>query len=332
MAIFAPIAPILSNGRLTGLRFAPSGLRVLAMIARNAANAVTMANRPIQLIVFLTLAMLPAAAALAAPDTVFFPSADGATEIVAYLFKPQTPGLHPAIVMLHGRGGPYSSNVNKGCALVSRTSPSPCNATTLSKRHMMWGAYWAERGYIALLPDSFGPRGKAHGFDRFTHDDPERADVNEKSVRPLDAEGALSWLRSRNDVIGSRIFLQGWSNGGSTALNVMQRQGSKPSGYRAALAFYPGCGPKALLAATLATSAPVTLFLGSDDEEVSPTRCLDVARRSRDAGSNIDAILYQGATHGFDDPGRRRQSVEGNRAALDDVLKRAIAIVEGLKN
>ncbi len=50
------------------------------------------------------------------------------------------------------------------------------------------------------------------------------------------------------------------------------------------------------------------------------------------AGSNIDAILYQGATHGFDDPGRRRQSVEGNRAALDDVLKRAIAIVEGLKN
>jgi len=223
------------------------------MIARNAANAVTMANRPIQLIVFLTLAMLPAAAALAAPDTVFFPSADGATEIVAYLFKPQTPGLHPAIVMLHGRGGPYSSNVNKGCALVSRTSPSPCNATTLSKRHMMWGAYWAERGYIALLPDSFGPRGKAHGFDRFTHDDPERADVNEKSVRPLDAEGALSWLRSRNDVIGSRIFLQGWSNGGSTALNVMQRQGSNPSGYRAALAFYPGCGPKALLAATLAT-------------------------------------------------------------------------------
>jgi dienelactone hydrolase len=291
----------------------------------------TMANRPIQLIVFLTLAMLPAAAALAAPDTVFFPSADGATEIVAYLFKPQTPGPHPTVVMLHGRGGRYSTNVNKGCTLVSRTSPSPCNATTLSKRHMMWGAYWRSAA-TSRCPDSFGPRGKAHGFGRFTHDNPERADVNEKTVRPRDAEGALSWLRSRNDVIGSRIFLQGWSNGGSTALNVMQRQGSKPSGYRASLAFYPGCGPKALLAATLATSAPVTLFLGSDDEEVSPTRCLDVARRSRDAGSNIDAILYQGATHGFDDPGPRRQFVQGNRDALDDVLKRAIAVVEGLKD
>ena len=178
----------------------------------------------------------------------FFPSADGSTEIVGYLFKPQTRGPHPAIVMLHGRGGPYSANVNKGCTLVSRASPSACNASGLSKRHMMWGQYWAERGYIALLPDSFGPRGKAHGFDRFTHDDPDRADVNEKTVRPLDAEGALSWLRSQRDVIPDRIFLQGWSNGGSTALNVMQRQGAKTSGYRAALALYPGCGPKALLA------------------------------------------------------------------------------------
>ena len=82
----------------------------------------TMANRPIQRIVFLTLAMLPATATLAAPDTVFFPSADGATEIVAYLFRPQTPGPHPTVVMLHGRAGPYSTNINKRCTLVSRAS------------------------------------------------------------------------------------------------------------------------------------------------------------------------------------------------------------------
>ena len=87
-----------------------------------------MANRPIQLLVLLVVAMLPAAPTLAAPDTVFFPSTDGVTEIVAYLFKPQTPGPHPTVVMLHGRGGPYSSNVNKGCALVSRASLSPCPA------------------------------------------------------------------------------------------------------------------------------------------------------------------------------------------------------------
>ncbi len=280
----------------------------------------------------LSLAMLPARVAFAIPDTVSFPSADGSTEIVAYQFKPQTAGRHPAIVMLHGRGGPYSSNVNKDCTLVSRASPSACDASGLSKRHMMWGQYWAERGYIALLPDSFGPRGKAHGFDRFTHDDPDRADVNEKTVRPLDAEGALGWLRKQGNVVPNRIFLQGWSNGGSTALNVLQRQGAKTSGYRAALAFYPGCGPKALLAPDLATSAPVILLLGSDDEEVSPARCQELAQRSTAAGAKIDVVLYPGATHGFDDPGSQRQSVAGNRAALEDAMKRAIVFVEGLKD
>jgi dienelactone hydrolase len=215
-------------------------------------------------------AIMTAAAAAAEPETVFFKSADDRTEIVGYLFKPQTAGPHSAIVLLHGRGGPYSINHNKDCTFVSRSVASACNAGTLSMRHRMWGEYWAERGYLALLPDSFGPRGKAHGFGRFTHDDPERDDVNEKTVRPLDAEGALAFLCSRDDVVANRIFLQGWSNGGSTTLNVMIRQGARTAGFRAALAFYPGCGSKALLAPVVSTTAPVAMFLGSDDEEVSP--------------------------------------------------------------
>ena len=293
--------------------------------------SVTMTQRAISLIGVLIFMVLPQVA-LAAPDTVFFPSADGATELVAYLFRPTTPGSHPAVVMLHGRAGPYSANVSATCTLVSRGNPSVCDARSLSKRHAMWGQYWADRGYVALLPDSFGPRGKAHGFGRFTHEDADRADVNEVTVRPRDAEGALSWLRSQKDIVGERIFLQGWSNGGSTTLNVMQRQGSAASGFRAALAFYPGCGPKALLAQILTTTAPITMFLGSDDEEVSPERCKDVAERSVAAGSKIDVVLYPGATHDFDDPGPRRQSVAANSAAQADALIRAIAFVEAVKD
>jgi carboxymethylenebutenolidase len=292
-----------------------------------------MITRAIQFTVLLMLVTSPAQAAPAAPETVYFPSADGTTEIVAYLFRPQTPGPHPAVVMLHGRGGPYAINVNKDCTLVSRTNPSAeCNASGLSKRHAMWGQYWADRGYVALLPDSFGPRGKAHGFGRFTHDDPGRADVNELTVRPLDAEGALKWLHGRNDITGNRIFLQGWSNGGSTALNVMQRQGAATAGFRGALAFYPGCGPKALLSQTLTTAAPITMLLGPNDEEVSPQRCQNVVQRSVAAGSKIDVVLYPGATHDFDNPGRRRQSIPANRAALADVLNKAIAVVDALKD
>jgi carboxymethylenebutenolidase len=237
--------------------------------------------------------------------------------------------------MLHGRAGPYSTNVNEDCTLVARGASSPCNSATLSKRHRMWGEYWAARGYLALLPDSFGPRGVAHGFGRFTHGDPERDDVNEKTVRPFDAEGALTYLRTRKDVAPQRIFLQGWSNGGSTALNVMIRQGAiggaAPDGFRAALAFYPGCGRAALLERVVKTTTPIAMFLGSDDEEVSPTICQQVADRSRAAGTRLDLTLYPGATHDFDDPGDKRQSVPANAAAKQDAMRKAIEWVEQMR-
>jgi dienelactone hydrolase len=70
------------------------------------------------------------------------------------------------------------------------------------------------------------------------------------------------------------------------------------------------------------------MFLGSDDEEVSPEICQRVAERSRTAGSPIDVIWYDGATHDFDDPGASRQSIPCNQAALRDALQRAIGLVE----
>lgn len=266
----------------------------------------------------------PVADARAEPATVYFASADGRTELVGYLFTPATEGPHPAVVMLHGRAGPYSSNVSEGCTLVARDHVSPCNAASLSKRHVAWGAYWADRGYLALLADSFGPRNKGHGFGRFSHDDPDRDDVNERTVRPLDAEGALGYLQSRGDVAPDQIYLQGWSNGASTALNVMYRQASRPvGGFRAALALYPGCGPRALISQDYKTAAPVTVLLASADEEVSPVVCHRVLDAAATNGSPVHVVDYAGATHDFDDPGQRRQSVAANRTARQDALRQA---------
>ena len=286
--------------------------------------------------------LLAACLALAAPafaakshaataETVHFPSADGHTELVGYLFTPAGPGRHPAVVMLHGRAGPYSSNVNAGCTLVAPDHESPCNAATLSKRHEMWGEYWASHGYLAVLVDSFGPRGRAHGYGRNTHDDPDREAVNERTVRPLDAEGALAWLRARTDVTPTRVMLQGWSNGGSTVLNTMQRQADAAPGgarFRGALAFYPGCGPKATIATRFRPDAPVWAFLGSDDEEVSPTVCDHYLHAG--ASGPIAVTTYPGATHDFDDPGAARQAVPGNRLAKDDAMTRAANLLDAL--
>jgi carboxymethylenebutenolidase len=74
---------------------------------------------------------------------------------------------------------------------------------------------------------------------------------------------------------------------------------------------------------TAAPFAMFLMFLGTDDEEVSPTICRHVAQRSIDAGTSVTVTLYPGAAHDFDDPGEKRQEVPGNVAAKVDAMKRA---------
>ena len=275
-------------------------------------------------ILFLAMPLMGAAPAPMLPlaERVTFPSADGATTLVGYLFRPQ--GAHaarmPAVVMMHGRGGAYSS-----------AADGDYSAKTLSRRHQQWGHLWAQQGYLAILVDGFGPRGYPQGFPRFSYDSRPAA-LNEVTVRPLDAYGALIWLRKRDDVMGDRIALQGWSNGGSAALATMA-QASAPgiaaltpvTGFRGALVLYPACGLKGQFDDGLIPYAPVRVFQGAADEQVSPRRCGELVDRSRARGADIQITLYPGATHDFDDPGKDRQSVPANAAAAADVTPRAIA-------
>jgi dipeptidyl aminopeptidase/acylaminoacyl peptidase len=56
-------------------------------------------------------AMIEIADAAPLPDRVTFASADGQTTLVGYVFKPEGPQSQrtPAVVMMHGRAGAYSS-------------------------------------------------------------------------------------------------------------------------------------------------------------------------------------------------------------------------------
>jgi len=75
----------------------------------------------------------------ALPERVTFMSADGHTTLVGYVFKPphmSTPRV-PAVVMMHGRGGAYSTRAN-----------GVYDDATLSPRHKAWGHEWARAGYI----------------------------------------------------------------------------------------------------------------------------------------------------------------------------------------
>src|SRR5262245_50192954 len=269
----------------------------------------------------LSAAVAPGGCAEASdlPERVTFASADGRTTLVGYLFKPDgmRAGRVPAVVMMHGRAGAYSSGAD-----------GVYNASTLSQRHAMWGELWAERGYIAVLVDGFGPRGYPRGFPRFSYGRRPPA-LDEVTVRPLDAYGALAYLRARPDVLPDRIGLMGWSNGGSAALAAMSADapgitGPTPAtGFRAALAFYPACGLKGRFEDGYRPYAPVRVFHGTDDEEVSPRRCGALVEKGRALGGDIQIRFYEGATHGFDDPGRKRQRIRANAAAFSDAVARA---------
>lgn len=254
-------------------------------------------------------------------ERITFMSADGQTSLVGYLFKPAAPATVrvPAVVMMHGRAGAYSERAN-----------GLYDAATLSLRHKAWGHQWAEAGYIALLVDGFGPRGYAQGFPQHSYES-RPAELNEVTVRPLDAYGALGYLRSRPDVIADRVGLQGWSNGGSAAIATMALDAlgstalTAATGFRAALVFYPACGLKGQFdEKPFRPYAPVLVFHGTADEEVSYKRCAALVERSRENGGNVQIKTYQGATHSFDSPSRKRQGVDANADATEDALKQSL--------
>jgi len=254
------------------------------------------------------------------PERVTFPSADGQTTLIGYVFKPEGPhpAKTPAVVMMHGRAGPYSS-----------LAEGRYDASTLSQRHQKWGHLWAQQGYLAILVDGFGPRGFPQGFTHQSYKERPES-VNEVTVRPLDAYGALAYLRTRNDVAADRIALQGWSNGASATLATMSsatpalKSLSPTSGFRGAMAFYPGCGLKGKFKAGLIPYAPLRVFVGTADEEISPQECSDLVDESRAQHADIVLKTYPGATHDFDDPSASRQDIPANAAANRDAT--AIAI------
>jgi carboxymethylenebutenolidase len=173
-----------------------------------------------------------------------------------------------------------------------------------------------------MLVDSFGPRGVPGGFKAGTYDE-RPDDINEVTVRPLDAYGGLAYLSRLPQVDPERVGLQGWSNGASATLATMATETlraagiDKRHGFRAALAFYPGCGLQGKFSGGYVPYAPVRVLIGTADEEVSPQKCEALVRESHGKGHDIDIAVYRDATHDFDDPGRKRQGVAANVEAFE---------------
>ncbi len=218
------------------------------------------------LLLFL-LIVLPMAAAGAAPRAVLIPEPDG-VQLQAKLFLPAGAATAPAIVALHGCGGP------------------------LRRRDDGWAKLLAAQGHAVLLPDSFASRGLQPDCKDSTHG------AAAYGVRRQDALAAAAWLRAQPYAPPGGIILLGWSDGGTTVLASIAAAPDLPPGLlRGAAAFYPACTRTARKAGWQPT-VPLLILIGAKDDWTPTVPCQALAK----AHPRIKLTLYPGAFHDFDVP------------------------------
>ena len=231
------------------------------------------------LIALALLALPPGARSAYEVAWVEFPAQNGfegrAVTLDALMFRPSGTGPFPAVVLLHGCGGLLT----------------PAGYVTGSYR--LWAEHLALSGYVALLPDSFNPRGHRSICDQL------KRTILVARERVDDAYAARHWLQGQPYVDANRIGLLGWSNGGSGTLYAV-RASQAQRGFRAAVAFYPGCGALGRANPPYAPYVPLLILAGEADDWTPAGPCVELARIARAGGTDTAIVTYPGAHHSFD--------------------------------
>jgi dienelactone hydrolase len=225
-----------------------------------------------------------AAAASASGDPVTFPGPG--IELAGRLYRPDGPGPFPAFVLMHGCSGMWRADGRE---------PTPA--------YVAWAEHWRKRGYLAVLVDSFGPRGQKEICTQ------RGRAITPHQDRPRDAYAALAWLAARPDVDPARIHLQGWSNGGVAVLNTVKegapgRPAAGPE-FRSAVAFYPGCVQLASLA-DYRIRVPLLIQSGEADDWTPARHCEALVQKFAGRGPPMEIDVYPEAHHAFDGLGAIR--------------------------
>jgi dienelactone hydrolase len=233
-----------------------------------------------------------------APERVEVPSLDlreGRPLVLpGFWFRAMGSGPAPALLLLHGCGGPYATEGRR--------------KGQLSQRMREYAALLNAEGLHVLVTDSLTPRGET---ELCTQRAGTRA-VTQLNRR-RDALGALQWLAAQPAVDGRRIGLLGWSNGGSNVLATLQAGHAEVRAAAVkpafAVAFYPGC--EEALKQRWQPVAPLLMLLGAADDWTPAAPCQALAAQVADGGPAVQWESYPGAHHGFDGraPVRHRADV-----------------------
>ncbi len=188
---------------------------------------------------------------------------------------------HPAIVHMHGSGGPQPYHED------------------------VWLKRLRTMGFATFRIDSFGPRGVS--------DTTGAQHKVSTATMVADAFNALNLLRTHPRIDASRIGIMGESKGGSAALlgakAVWRREWvSAEPGFAFHIALYPFC----VQYEALDMDAPILVLAGERDEFTGAANCERLVAAMSQAGIDATIRVYENAFHGFDWP-RGREMVEEAR-------------------
>lgn len=226
-------------------------------------------------VALVVLALASPARAQSTAENVTFPSLGTQASVVltATLYHPAGAGPFPAMVLLHTCAG-------------------------LGPHEDDWAKWFAEHGYLALVVDSFGPRGVRNVCGG--------GEPNMRA-RAFDAYAALGYLRARTDVVPARVGAIGWSHGAGTTvvvdnagfLSALKDVAPAGGAFRATIALYPPCQT---FANFKAPNAPLLLLAGTADDWTPPADCMRAVAGLGSGAFPVTTHLYDGATHAFDNP------------------------------
>jgi dienelactone hydrolase len=241
---------------------------------------------------------LSAATPAAAQQAVNFTSLDGATNLTAYLSRPEGDAPRPALVLMHGCSGLVNS---KG---------------RIMGLYRAWMRALVVQGYSVLAVDSATPR----GFGQTCSAGPARTTMWRD--RPKDAYAALQYLQAQSFVQGDRIGLMGWSQGGGVVLlSISDKSSGRPAtlsyAFKAAVSFYPGaCSDRrqskpftAVEPRSWTTTVPLLVLSGEADTWTPFPPCEAFLDGARARGSPVEVKSYPDAVHAFDAPNQARREL-----------------------
>ena len=216
------------------------------------------------------------------------------------IFKPKGDGPFPAVVLLHTSGGLKNKHVKRDAQKL------------------------VERGYVALVLDSMGPRG---------------VNVITESTRAMypptgvkDAYIALDFLKTQNYVDKDRIYEAGYSWGGFVATLLGSPMLAKAAGandrFKASVSFYSTCVVNKSNLILADTDRPVLMLIAGDDKENPHGTCFQDLEAYRSKGMPIESFIYDKASHGWDKAGEAQLGYIYNEEITNDAFEKMINFFE----